>query len=170
MADTLSCQFKASIHWYFQESLDLAFVLDAAKLEYDRSLADGTGVDQADKVWHDARTLAAGASEDLDLNALANVIFGSTVTINLAKVKGLLIVNLATVAGEDLIVGGAAAQPFSAWLGASGDRVRVPADSCLLATNRKSGWAVVNGVGDTLRIANVGTGPISYKIAVVGTS
>lgn len=55
MADTLSCQFKASIHWYFQESLDLAFVLDAAKLEYDRSLADGTGVDQADKVWQIGR-------------------------------------------------------------------------------------------------------------------
>ena len=91
MADTLTSQIKASINWLFQESLDLATVADDAKLEYDKSFADGTAADQADKVWHDSRTLGVGANDDLDLNALANTIFGSSVTINFAKVKDSLL-------------------------------------------------------------------------------
>jgi hypothetical protein len=170
MADSLTAQIKASLNWLFQESLDLATVNDDAKLEYDRSFADGTAADQADKIWHDSRTLASGASDDLDLNALTNTIFGSTVTINMAKVKAILIVNTATTAGEDLTVGGAAAQEWTAWVGAAGDKVRVPADSCLLITNRKSGWSVTNGASDTLRVTNTGAGSITYKIAVLGTS
>ena len=148
MADTLTAQIKASLAWLFQESLDLANVIDDSSLQYDRSFADGVAADQADKLWHDNRTLASGASDDLDLNALASTIFGSTVTINLAKVKGVLIVNTATTAGEDLTVGGAAAQEWTAWVGAAGDKVRVPADSCLLITNRKTGWTVTNGAAN----------------------
>jgi hypothetical protein len=170
MADFLTSQIKASLNWLFQEALDLANVADDAKLEYDKTFADGVAADQADKIWHDSRTLAAAANDDLDLNALTNTIFGSTVTINLAKVKAILIVNTATTAGEDLTVGGAPAQEWTAWVAAAGDRVRVPADSCLLISNRKTGWTVTNGASDTLRITNTGAGSITYKIAVLGTS
>jgi hypothetical protein len=170
MADFLTSQIKASLNWLFQEALDLANVADDARLEYDKSFADGIAADQADKIWHDSRTLAAAANDDLDLNALTNTIFGSTVTINLAKVKAILIVNTATTGGEDLTVGGAAAQEWTAWVGAAGDKVRVPADSCLLISNRKAGWTVTNGASDTLRITNTGAGSITYKIAVLGTS
>jgi hypothetical protein len=170
MADTLTAQIKASLNWLFQESLDLATVEDDAKLEYDESLADGTADDQADKVWHDSRTLASGASDDLDLTALTNTIFGSTVTIDFVRIKAILIVNTATTAGEDLTVGGAAAQEWTAWVAAAGDKVRVPADSCLLITNKKTGWTVTDGASDTLRITNTGAGSITYKIAMLGTS
>jgi hypothetical protein len=170
MPDTLTAQIKASLHWLFQESLDLATVADDAKLEYDKALADGTADDQADKIWHDSRSLAAAASDDLDLTALTNSIFGSTVSINFAKIKAILLVNLATTAGDDLTVGGAAAQEWTAWVGAAGDKVRVPTDSALLISNRKTGWTVTDGASDTLRIANIGANPVTYKIAVLGTS
>ena len=170
MADTLTAQIKASLHWLFQESLDLATVEDDAKLEYDEALADGTADDQADKVWHDSRTLAAATNDDLDLTALTNSIFGSTVTISFAKIKAILIINLATTAGDDLTIGGAAAQEWTAWVGAAGDKARVPADSCLLISNKKTGWTVTDGASDTLRITNIGANPVSYKIAVLGTS
>jgi hypothetical protein len=170
MADTLTSQIKACLAWNFQDTLDASIVKDEAQLLYDRTFLDGVAADQADKVWHDFRTLAVAANDDLDLNALTNSIFGSTVTINFAKIKCILIVNMATAAGDDLLVGGAAAQPWSAWAGAADDRVRVPADSCLLFSNRKSGWTVTNGASDTLRIANAGTGSITYRIAVLGTS
>jgi hypothetical protein len=170
MADTLTAQIKASLHWLFQESLDLATVADDAKLEYDKSLADGVADDQADKVWHDSRTLNAAANDDLDLTALVHTIFGSTVTISFAKIKAILIVNTSTTAGDDLTVGGAASQEWTAWVAAAGDKVRVPADSCLLISNRKTGWTVTNGASDTLRITSAGANPITYKIAVLGTS
>ncbi len=170
MPDTLTAQIKASLHWLFQESLDLATVEDDAKLEYDESLADGTADDQADKVWHDSRTLAAAASDDLDLTALVHTIFGSTVTISFAKIKAILIVNTSTTTGDDLTVGGAASQEWTAWVAAAGDKVRVPADSCLLISNKKTGWTVTDGASDTLRITNAGANPVTYKIAVLGTS
>src|SRR5688572_4302932 len=99
MADTLAVDIKASLVWLFQDAIDLTVVSDSSKLEYAESLADGTAADQADKLWHDQRTVAAGANDDLDLTALVNTIFGSTVTINLVKVKALLIVNLSATAG-----------------------------------------------------------------------
>ena len=170
MADTLTSQLIASLSWNFHDTLDASIIKDEGLISHDRTFVDGVAADQADKVWHDFRTLASAANDDLDLNALTNSIFGSTVTINFAKIKGILIVNMATVAGEDLLVGGAAAQAWSAWVGAADDRVRVPADSCLLISNRKSGWTVTNGASDTLRISNVGAGSITYRIAVLGTS
>jgi len=170
MADTLAVDIKASLVWLFQDTLDLSIVADVSKLEYTVALPDGTATDEADRLWHDQRTVAASANDDLDLTALARTIFGSAVSIEMVKVKALLIVNIATTAGEELLVGGAAAQAWAAPFGASTHKVRVPADSCLLLVNRKSGWAVANGSSDVLRIANAGTGDITYRIAVVGTS
>lgn len=170
MADTLAVDIKASLVWLFQDTLDLSIVADVSKLEYAAALADGTAENQADRLWHDQRTVAASANDDLDLTALARTFFGSAVTIELAKVKVLLIVNMATAAGEDLLVGGAAAAAWAAPFGAAAHKVRVPADSCLLLTNRKSGWDVTNGSSDVLRIANAGTGDITYRVAIIGTS
>lgn len=170
MADTLALDIRGSLTWLFQESLDLTTVSDASKLEYDVNLADGTGDSQADKLWHDERTLAASANDDLDLTSLATTLFGSAVTIALAKVKALLLVNTATTAGLDLLVGAAASQEWSGPFGSAGDQVRVPADSCLLLVNKKSGWAVADGSADTLRIHNPSGAPITFKIAIVGTS
>ena len=91
MADALTSQIRASLSWNFQDTLDATIVKDESQLSYDRSFVDGVAADQADKVWHDIRTLAVAANDDLDLNALTNTIFGSTITINFAKIKGVLI-------------------------------------------------------------------------------
>ncbi len=59
------------------------------------------------------------------------------------------------------------------WLGpfgASGNKLNVPADSCLLLVNKKSGWNVTAGAADKFRVANSGTGSITYKIAIIGNS
>ncbi len=173
MADTLTVDIKASLHWLFQDALDLATVTDTARLEYGRTISDGVTVDQADKLWHDERTLASGASENLDLTALTNSVFGSTVTINFARVKALMIVNLATTPNEDLAVGGAGSggngwhAPFK---GNADARVVVSADSTLLWINKKHGWTVINDLSDILKIANDGLGSVTYKIAIVGAS
>jgi hypothetical protein len=173
MADALAVDIKASLHWLFQESLDLATVTDTARLEYARSFVDGVAIDQADKLWHDERTLASAASENLDLTGLTNSVFGSTVTISFAQVKALLIVNLATTANEDLAVGGAGAgangwhAPFK---GNADAKVVVPADSMLLWVNKKHGWTVINGSSDVLKVANDGLASVTYRIVVVGAS
>jgi hypothetical protein len=173
MADTLAVDLKASLGWLFTESLDLTTVADNARLEYARSLADGTGADQADRLWHDQRTLAGSATENLDLTNLTHTLFGSTVTINFAKVKAILLVNLASGPGEDLVIGGAGsgANAWSAPFDGDADaKMIVPADSLVFLVNKKAGWAVTNGSADILKIANLSGASVSYKIAIVGTS
>jgi hypothetical protein len=173
MADTLAVDLKASLGWLFVESLDLGTVADNARLEYARSLADGTGADQADRLWHDQRTLAASATENLDLTNLTQTLFGGTVTITFAKIKAILLVNLATIAGEDLAIGGAGAggNAWSAPFDSDPDaKIIVPADSLVFLVNKKNGWPVTNGSLDILKVANVSGASVSYKIAIVGMS
>ena len=171
MADTLALDIKASIQWLFEESLDLSTLVDSAKLEYLAGLSDGTGAAQADKIWHDSRSLAASSADALDLTSLTQSIHGSTVTIAFAKIKAILIHNLATTPGEDLLLDSSVTNgiltPFN---GSATSKVEVPADSPLLLVNRQSGWAVTAGTGDVLRIVNDGVGSIDYKIVLVGTS
>jgi hypothetical protein len=171
MADTLSVELKASLAWLFQDVIDLTTISDSSKLDYSKSLADGVGDDQADKLWGDERTVAAGANDDLDLTALVNTIFGSAVTMSLAKVKALLIVNLATTAGDELRIDSSVANAWKApFNGSATSQVEIGPDSALLLSNKKDGWAVTAGTGDVLRIANPGANPITYRIVVVGTS
>jgi hypothetical protein len=59
------------------------------QLSYSAALATGTGSSQADKVFSDQRTLAASASEDLDLAGGISDALGVTVTF--AKVKAIMI-------------------------------------------------------------------------------
>jgi hypothetical protein len=168
MAETLSTQISSSLVWLFQDTLGLTTIADASRLEFDAQLADGAGDGQANMVWHDLRTIAATATDDLTLSGLPQTNFGSSVTISLVSVKALLIVNASTTPGDDLLVGAAATAAWSAPFGASTDRVRLPADSCLMLVNQLGGWPVAVGTADTLRIANPGSDAVDYKIVVVG--
>jgi hypothetical protein len=168
MAASLSTEIKASLAWLLQDAQELTTVADASRLDYALTLDDGATADHANGLWHDLRTVAAAANHDLVLSGLAQTLFGSAITVGFTAIKGLLIVNTAAVAGEDLIVGAAASHPWGAPFGATTHQVRVPAGACLLLVNSKPGWTVTSGSADVLRVANAGTGSIAYKIALVG--
>ena len=167
---TLTSELKTSLAWLFQDELDLTTVSDGSRLDYVLSLSSGTGAGQADRLWHDERTLATSAHENLVLSALPQSLFGDTIHIAMASVRALLIVNLATDDGENLELGGAASDEWQGPFGASGSKLIIPPDSCLLLVNKKTGWPVAASSADRLRIASAGSGDISYKIALLGTS
>lgn len=170
MADTLAVELKASLSWLFQDAIDLSIVADGSKLDYARSMADGTAVDQADKLWHDSRTVAAGGNDDLDLTALAQSLFGGTITTNLAKVKAILVVNTSVTTGEKLVLRCDATNGFTGWSnGVTTARAEVGPDSPLLLVNKKDGWSS-SGTSKILRVQNPSAAAITYKIAIVGTS
>lgn len=171
MSDTLLIDVKASLAWLLSESLPLSTVVDNAALEYDQALADGTGADEADVLWHDERTLAASSNDDLDLTDLAMAVFGGSVAVDFAKVKAILLVNTSTTSGDVLHVGGAGAAAFSAPFANDDDAVvEVGADSPLLLVNKKDGWTVTASTAHVLRIHNPGANSITYRIVIVGTS
>jgi hypothetical protein len=168
MTATLSSEIKASLAWLLQDAQGLTTVADASRLDYAATLDDGSAAGQANGLWHDLRTLAASANDDLVLSGLAQTLFGSAITVGFASIKGMLIVNTAVAGGEDLIVGAAASHPWGSPFGATTHQVRVPAGAALLLVNTTNGWAVTSGSADVLRVTNAGSGSIDYKIALVG--
>ena len=167
---TLASEIKASIQWAFQESLALTTVGDASQLAYDDALASGTAADQADRIWSDQRTLAAGANDDLDLTALAHSVFGSTVSINLARVKAILIIHTSTTAGERLWLDSSVTNGFTGpFAGSATSKLEIGADSAALLASKKDGWATASN-NKVLRIHNAGAHTAVYNIVVLGTS
>jgi hypothetical protein len=170
MADTLALNVKASLDWLFKETLDLSIVSDAARLEYSGTVGDGVAADQCDKVWHDERTVAAGANDDLDLTALVTSLFGSNVTINFVKLKWLLVVYKSTTSGVKLRLDSSVTNGFTGAFGDSAtSKIEIGADSPLLTGRKKDGWTV-DATHKVLRVNNPGASAITYRIVIAGTS
>jgi hypothetical protein len=152
--------------------LDLSVVSAAVDKSYVTALQSGVGALQADKAFHDTRTLGPSASEDIDLvGATFTDPFG--VALAFVKVKGIIVAAAAANA-NNVIVGGVAA-------GLAG--VLVPAASATLVLRPgavmalfagqadATGYAVTATTADLLHIANSGAGTsVTYDVIVVGTS
>lgn len=174
MADTLTSALATNLSWILTEGGPLSTVQDSAQLNFESATADGVGAGQADVLWHDRRTLAAGAHDDLDLaGGLTRSLFGGSVTIAFAKAKAIVVKSLATASGDVLRVGpGAASNSFTApFGGVAGALVEVGPGSLLVLCELLDGWTVTPGTADILRITNTsGTNSVDYDIALLGTS
>lgn len=137
------------------------------RLDYSKSLANGTGASQADKVFSDRRTLAASANETLDLTNLQDPL-GAALTF--AKVKAIMIVAALTNA-NDVVIGAAAANPFLGPLGGTGPIATLKPGGIYFVANPVNGWAVTDSSNDNLKIANsAGGSGVDYDIVIIGTS
>lgn len=168
MALALTLNYDLSLSWTYTNALDLSTPEDRKRLNFLDSLASGTGLDQADRIFHDSRSISTGANDDLDLAGGLTDAFGTTLTF--VKIKGIFIKNTATTAGEILNVGGGSAH-FINWIGAAGDIVKIGPDGLFVLWNPSAaGYAVTATTADILRITNAGAGTIVYQIILVGTS
>jgi hypothetical protein len=165
----LDTTVKVSVDAIHTSLLDLATA--TAPLGFSRALgmASGTGANQADRIFHDTRTLTASANEDLDLAGVLTDAFGATLTF--ARIKTLVV---AADAGNtnNVIVGAAATNAFVNWVGAATHTVTVrPGGLLLVAASDATAYAVTVGTGDLLRIANSAGGTsVTYSIVLVGAS
>jgi hypothetical protein len=144
----------------------------ASQLDYDKvfNLATGTGAGQADRVWHDQRTLAASTSEDLDLAGALEDALGSPFV--LARVKGLLVF-AAEANVNNVVVGAASATAWAALLGATGTLTVRPGALVAAFAGKAdaTGYVCASGSTDLLKIANGGAGTsVTYDIVIVGAS
>lgn len=133
-------------------------------------LESGTAVGLADRVFHDRRTLAASATEDLDLAGTLLDAFGSAITF--VKVKGLFI-SAASTNTNSVIVGAATSNAWATLLNATGTiTLRPGATLGVMAGGADAtAYAVTAGTGDLLKVANSAAGTaVSYDIVIVGTS
>lgn len=149
-------------------ALDLATASVPLSLTKTIRLATGTGANQADKVFHDTRTLAASATEDLDLAGSLADALGSTIT--LARVKAI-IVAAASGNTNNVNVTRPAANGVPVFLAAGdGMPVRPGGVFCWIAPD-VTGVAVTAGTGDLLTFTNsAGSTSVTYDVVIIGAS
>ncbi len=122
------------------------------------ALATGTAAGQADRMYAATRTITASSNEDLDLAGVLLDEFG--VAITLLRVKALYVAAAAANA-NNVVVGAAAATQWATLLNTTGTITLRPG----------TGYAVVGGASDFLRVANSGAGTsVTYDIVVIGAS
>jgi hypothetical protein len=147
---------------------DLAAVTAAFNTRKALGFAPGTGAGQANKIFSDTRPINASSNDDLDLTALTDPLGAA---LAFAGVKGIY-VEAAASNTNDVIIGGHDSAAFLGPFADATDKIRLKPGEVFFITNRTAaGWAVANGTGDVLRIANGGAGtPVSYSIVLVGDS
>lgn len=122
--------------------------------------ASGVGALMSNYVYAVSRTLG-GASEDVDLAGGLTDVFGATLTF--AEVKFFGVHNTGTAT---LTLGAASSNAWAGLLNATGT-VTLPAGAFMLfGANDATGFAVVAGTGDLLKVA--GTAGQTYDLIVWG--
>ena len=138
-----------------------------SRIHYD--VASGTVASSMDLLYSATRTLAASASEDLDLSGALVDTLGNTCVF--ADVRMICVV-ASSANTNNVLVGGAASNQFINWVGNSSDIVVVkPGGMLFLYTPTDPGYAVTAGSGDLLKIANSGAGTgVTFDIYIGGAS
>lgn len=159
----------ASIVGLIEGTVDIGTVQHALSYGPTLNLGDGTGAGQIDRIFADTRTLAASASEDLDLAGVLVDAIGRVVTF--ARVRGLL-VRSAPGNTNNITVGGAASNGWVTAFGAATHTLTVrPGGFVMLGAPDATAYGVTAGTGDLLRIANAAGGsPVSYDIVILGST
>jgi hypothetical protein len=147
--------------------LDLSTTFDTIERNKNFTLTDGNAADQADAHWSDERTLAASATENLDLSGVLTDAFGAVLTF--AKIRAIYVE--ADVANTNNVeLGGAATNAFLFLKDATDIAVVRPGGLLLLVARDAAGYTVTAATGDILKVTNSGAGTsVIYRIVLVGT-
>lgn len=165
----LKLALTAAIEGYYQGSNDVATPQQTFARRAVERLTTGTSADQADLVFSDTRTLAASASENLDLAGGLTDAFGATLTF--VEVVAILVI-AADANTNNVVVGGAASNAFTGPFGDATDTVAVkPGGVAFFIAPGNPAFPVAAATGDILKVANSGAGtPVTYDLIIIGRS
>lgn len=129
----------------------------------------GTGANQADMIWGDQRTLAASATEDLDLAAvLTHMLTGAVLTF--ARIKAIAI-RAASGNTNAVQVTRPGTNGVPLFMAAGDGIALLPGATFIWMSPNATGVAVTAGTGDLLTITNsAGTTGVTYDILIIGAS
>ncbi len=165
----LSTKVQLMLEAILTSALDLGTPTD--KLNYVKTLefSNGVGLNQADQIFHDQRTLAASGNEELDLAGGLTDAFGNTLTFS--AIKGMI---LKAAAGNtnNVLLGGAAVNAFVNWVSDATDEIVIKPDGLfVLIDPTAGGYGVTASTADLLRIENSGAGTgVTYDLIIIGIS
>lgn len=149
-------------------ALDLTTVQSPLSFKRQFTLTDGTGLNQANRLWSDERTISASATDSLDLAGVLTDPFGATLTF--ARIKGLLIAaNSANT--NNVNVTRPASNGVPLFL-AAGDGISVPPGGLFTwFAPTAAGVVVTAATGDLIDMVNSGAGTsVTYQVVVIGAN
>lgn len=164
MAVSLTGNMRVVFANSFANNLDISTVTEQLSKTYAKETTSGTGQNKANVQWHDTRTLTTGATETLDLQALAGAAFG---TVNLSKIKALVINVTTTTTGYTLKLKAGASNGFSACFSDPSDEL-VITNNGLLALFATGDGYTVDATHKTILLTNPAGGSLTYDIIIVG--
>lgn len=163
----LSATIKAALSAQQTVTGDLGSGTFRLNPEVVQQFTDGAGAAQIDRMFSDTRTIAASASENLDLagGGLLDA-FGAALTF--ARIKAVL-VKAAAGNTNDVVFSRPAANGVPLFNAAS-DAINIKPGGCFLwMAPDAAGIPVTAGTGDLLTVANGGAGtPVSYDVVILG--
>jgi hypothetical protein len=165
---TLTSTVAVNVTGNYSIAADLATKTCNLLKTYNVSLASGTASGQADLIYHDRRTLAGSATEDLDLAAsLIDPLTGAVMTF--ARVK-LVLVIAASGNTNDVQVTRPAANGVPIFL-AAGDGAAVKPNGALFLHAPGAGYVVTAATGDLITVTNSAGGTdVTYDVVLIGAS
>lgn len=134
-----------------------------------QTFPNGTAAGFADKLYVAERTLAASATENLDLaGGITDALTGAVMTM--VKVRALII-EAVDANTNNVIVGAASSNVFQGWFGATTYTLSLAPGDRMCLTSKTAGKTVTASTGDQLKIANSSSGTsVTYRIWILGTS
>ncbi|MFJ3834445.1 hypothetical protein ACIPY6_02890 [Streptomyces sp. NPDC090054] len=166
----VTSDFGISVNVKNTKASDLSAAADDLKKRYAAHLESGAGAGKADRVFADTRTLAASATETLDLAGSLTDAYGATTSF--ARVKFILVA-AAGANANNVIVGANASADFVGLLNAAGTVTLRPgmAFAAMASSSDATGMVVTATTADLIKIANSAGGTsVTYDVIIVGNS
>jgi hypothetical protein len=162
----LTAKLTLSIVAAQTNALDLTTPEADLTKSYVANYANGVGVNQAQAIFSDSRTVTGSGTDNLDLSGSLTDALGATLA--LTGVKELVIANTGTTqlrVGKKITNGFAG--PFDQTAGALGIVVE-PGGVLRLSNPSAAGWAVTAATADLLSIENLGGTAGAYDVVIIG--
>jgi hypothetical protein len=164
---SLHVDFLLRVKMLLTKSADLSTPTDDVTLDIRDATVNGSGAGQADKHWHDQRTISASSNDDLDLAGGLTDALGQACTF--AEIRGMIVRNRSTSGAVSIGGTTAASNAWVAWVTGTAPAVVVPAGgTVILWVPTGTAWAVTAGTADILRIGNPGGAAVTYDIYLIG--
>lgn len=164
----LDTRLKVNLTSTQTSALDLTSRTAPLNYAYSKGLTNGSGANQANLVWSDQRTIAASATDSIDLAGSLSDAFGASITF--ARIK-LVMVTAAGTNSNNVNLTRPASNGVPLFL-AAGDGIPVrPGGSIVWCAPDATGVAVTAGTGDLIDVVNSGAGSsVVYDIVIIGAS
>lgn len=162
LTDIFSGSLKTVLLWTRTDTQEVGTVANNGIVSTLYRIAEGAGSKQADLVFNDTRTIAAGQIDSIDLLSLTHSELGVTVPYTFRQVRLVRVVNNETASGKKLLfgVGAGGVGTYAHSVGPSSEFVTI---------NHVDPW-IVTSANSVLRIANPNGSSLSYTITIIGTS